>query len=237
MTNTLTYIAIDLETTGLNPKLNKIIEIGAIKIINGKEAGEFQTFVNPYQQLPEEITKLTGITDEDLENAPGIETVIREFLEFAGDLPLVGHQVIFDYSFLKKAAVNQRLSFEREGIDTLKLARKFMPAEEKKNLRAACEYFGIVPIESHRALADAKAANQLLLELEKHYGTENPRAFLPEKLNYKVKKEQPASKRQKEHLQDLLKYHRISLTVQIDHLSKNEISRITDKIIGQYGRI
>ena len=167
----------------------------------------------------------------------GLRKCFPFFLNFAGELPLLGHRIIFDYSFLKRAAVNQGESFSRAGIDTLTLARLFMPAEERKNLKAACGWFGIDQRETHRAMADAVAAHQLYQAMKKRYGKERPDAFSEKNLIYKVKKEQPASKRQKEHLQDLIKYHKIGLTVQIDHLTRNEISRITDKIIAQYGRI
>ena len=134
-----------------------------------------------------------------LTDAPGISRVIGKCLELCGDLPLLGHKILVDYSFLKKAAVNEGMEFEKQGIDTLKLCRKFMPAVEKKNLSSACAYY--------------------------------------KPLIYKIKREQPATKRQKEVLRELLKYHKISVTVQIDHLSRNEISRLTDKIILQYGRM
>lgn len=231
------YIAVDLETTGLDPKQDKIIEIGAMKVIEGKVTESYETFVNPYRKLGPQVGMLTGITDRQLEASRGIGEVISGFLDFAGDFPILGHHVIFDYSFLKRAAINDGYEFERQGIDTLKLARRFMPPEEKKNLAAACGYYGIVQTLSHRAFADAKAAHELYQELAARYGKESPEAFDSQALIYKVKKEQPASKRQKEHLQDLLKYHKIVLSVQTEHLSRNEISRITDKIIAQYGRI
>lgn len=231
------YIAVDLETTGLNPKVDKIIEIGAVRVIDGNITARYETFVNPYRKLEERVIALTGIRDDQIESAPGINTVIGEFLEFSKDLPILGHHVIFDFSFLKRAAVNEGKEFERQGIDTLKLARRFMPPEEKKNLKAACEYFGIRQEKNHRALWDSIAAHNLYQEIKKQYGSLKPDAFCLEALIYKVKREQPASKRQKEHLQDLLKYHKIVLSVQTDHLSRNEISRITDKIIAQYGRI
>lgn len=231
------YVAVDLETTGLNPKQDKIIEIGAVRVLDG-EIEETRTYmVDPRRELEERITGLTGIKDQDLAGAPGIETVIGPVLEFCSDLPLLGHQIIFDYSFLKRAAVNQGMSFEKDGIDTLKLCRRFMPEEEKKNLSLACRYFGIVHGREHRAFEDALAAHLLYQELKSRFGELEPEAFSVKTLIYKVKKEQLASKRQKEHLRDLIKYHKISLTVQIDYLTRNEISRITDKIISQYGRI
>jgi len=154
-----------------------------------------------------------------------------------GELPLLGHHVIFDFSFLKRAAVNRKYTFEHAGLDTLKICRHFMPEEEKKNLAAACRYFSVDPGESHRALSDALAAHHLYQELKNRYFLEVPEVFAPQPLIYKVKREQSASKKQKEVLRELLKYHRINLSAQIDSLSKNEISRLTDQIIAQHGRM
>lgn len=231
------YVAVDLETTGLDPKRDKIIEIGAVRVTEDTPGATFESFVNPYRSLEEHIISLTGIRDGQLKTAEGIETVISRFLDFAGDLPILGHHIIFDYSFLKRAAVNKGFGFERQGVDTLKLARKFIPEDRSKKLLDSCLYFGIEMKQSHRALSDAFAAHELYQSMKFKYGQMEPEAFCSTRLIYKVKKEQPASKRQKEHLQDLLKYHKITLSAQLDHLSRNEISRITDKIIAQYGRI
>lgn len=231
------YIALDLETTGLNPKQDKIIEIGAVRVEAGQETGRFHTMLDPHRELETRITELTGITGDMLENAPDLVDILPGFLDFCGELPLLGHRIIFDYSFLKRAAVNQGLTFEKNGIDTLTMCRRFMPAEESKRLGAACAFYGLTQESAHRALGDALDAHRLYQKLvEKHAG-QVPEAFAAEPLIYKVKREQPASKKQKEDLRYLLKYHKIDLPVQIDYLSRNEISRITDKIISKYGRI
>lgn len=231
------YVAVDTETTGLNPRWDKIIEVAMLKVEHGEVTDTFQTLINPRRKLEERIVELTGITDDMLSDKPDMKDVIADVVDFCGGLPLLGHHVIFDYSFLKRAAVNFNLEFERRGIDTLQLCRKFMPAEEKKNLQTACEYFGVERRQAHRALGDAMDAHELYRKLEMLFCESNPEAFVDKPLIYKIKREFPASKKQKEHLRDLLKYHRIDLTVQIDYLSRNEISRITDKIISQYGRL
>ena len=231
------YIAIDLETTGLNPKTERIIEIGAARVEDGTVVQTYSTFVNPERELDARIRELTGICDDDLKDAPVLDTVLPELLEFCGELPLLGHHVIFDFSFLKRAAVNRKYTFEHAGLDTLKICRHFMPEEEKKNLAAACRYFSVDPGESHRALSDALAAHHLYQELKNRYFLEVPEVFAPQPLIYKVKREQSASKKQKEVLRELLKYQRINLSAQIDSLSKNEISRLTDQIIAQHGRM
>ena len=112
------YVAVDLETTGLDPKRDRIIEIGAVRVENGRETAQFHTMINPHRELAERITELTGISGDMVEDAPDIGDILSQFLDFCGKLPLLGHHVIFDYSFLKRAAVNLGMEFEREGIDT-----------------------------------------------------------------------------------------------------------------------
>lgn len=237
ISKTNSYAALDLETTGLDPKRDKIIEIGALRVEDGIVTDEFSTFINPRRELDPYIVELTGITGEMLEEAPGIETVIGRITEFCGELPLLGHHIIFDYSFLKRAAVNHGIAFEQQGIDTLLICRRFMPQEEKKNLAAAARYFGIGEQTSHRALADARTAHLLYQAMRQRHFEGNREAFLGKPLIYKVKKEQPATKRQKEVLRDLIKYHKIGVSVQTDYLTRNEASRLTDQILFQYGRI
>ena len=129
-----TYVSIDLETTGLNPKRDRIIEIGAIRVEQGQIAEEFSTFVDPGRKLEERITELTGIRDEDLADAPQLDEVFPQLLEFMGELPLLGHRILFDYSFLKKAAVDRKITFERSAVDTLQVARKYLPELPHRNL-------------------------------------------------------------------------------------------------------
>ena len=234
---TESYVAVDLETTGIGARHEKILEIAMVKVIDGAEAETLQTLVNPHREIPEQIVELTGIRDDMVKDAPSIEEVIEKALEFCEGYPLLGHQLIFDYGFLKQAAVNKKLPFERDGIDTLKLCRLFMPPEEKKNLTAACAYFGIRQDTAHRALSDAVSCGRLYEELKRRFGPGHEDQFLEKPLIYKAKKERTATKRQKEHLQDLLKYHRINVTVQVEHMSGNEISRMIDRIIFTYGRI
>ena len=145
--------------------------------------------------------------------------------------------MIFDYSFLKRAAVNAGFPFERTGIDTLGLCRRFMPEEEKKNLSAACAWYQVPEETAHRALSDARMAHFLYQKIRALNISGHEETFLPKPLIYKVKREQPASKKQKEGLRELAKYHRINLSVDIEYLTRSEASRMTDKIIFQYGRM
>ena len=133
------YVSVDVETTGLAPKQDKIIEIGAVRVRNGQIVGSFTSFVNPGRILPAHITELTGILQEQVDEAETMESVLPAFLEFAGDLPLVGHRILFDYGFLKRAAVNMRLDFERSGVDTLKLSRQLLAELPSSRLSALCD--------------------------------------------------------------------------------------------------
>lgn len=229
------YISIDLETTGLNPKHDKIIEIGAIKVIDGKQVASFSTFVNPGRRLEERIMALTGIVQEQVDEAPAIEQILPKLMIFLEDLPLLGHRILFDYSFLKKAAVNQKLSFEKLGIDTLRIARVFLPQLEHRTLEYLCKYYEI-PHTAHRAIGDAQATSRLYEILTEQYYEQDSRCFAAQPLNYSVKRETPATKPQKERLQRLIEQYNLIVDYDIEKLTRSEASRYTDRILAIYGR-
>ena len=237
-----TYVSIDLETTGLNPKRDRIIEIGAIRVEQGEITGEFSTFVNPGRRLEERITELTGIREEDLADAPELDVVFPVLLEFMGELPLLGHRILFDYSFLKKAAVDRKLKFERSAVDTLQIARKYLPELSHRNLEYLCRYYEI-PHHAHRALEDAKATDQLFRKLAELFYCEETigqaaknTLFEPQPLHFQVKRDTPATKPQKERLYRLAEQHKITLEVDVEKLTRSEASRLADKILAKYGR-
>ena len=153
--------------------------------------------------------------------------MLDDFLGFAGELPLLGHRILFDYSFLKRAAVNAGKTFERSGVDTLKLSRQYLAELPSRRLSELCAYFNI-PIEAHRALEDARAAHFLYQELCARFY--EGKSFSPIPLLYKVKKEGPASPRQKERLRRLLEERGIVPDYDVELLTKNEASRLTDKL-------
>lgn len=229
------YVSIDLETTGLNPKTDKITEIGAVRVIDGERRETFAALVNPGRKLEPRIVELTGLTDEELAGAPYIEEILSDALDFIGDLPLLGHSVLFDFSFLKKAAVNSRLVFEKQGVDTLKIARKYLADLEHRSLDYLCGHYQI-PHRAHRALADAEATILLYERLTEQFYSEEDGLFQPQALNFKVKRDTPATKAQKERLYRLTEQHKITLDLDIEKLTKSEASRCIDKILAQYGR-
>lgn len=231
-----TYVAIDLETTGTNPAEDRIIEVGAAKVECGRVVSTFSTFVNPQISISPRITSLTGITDEDVAGAPVIADIIADMIAYTKDVPILGHNVIFDYSFIKKAAANSKLEYAKEGIDTLKIARRILPDVPHKNLPALCEHFKIDPGKSHRALDDAISASKLYYAL---YAVNSEDAMFNKAmvLNYSVKKDSPITPAQKKYLTALAQYHNVAVTVPIDSMTKSQASRMIDGIIGQYGRI
>lgn len=229
------YVVVDIETTGLSPVKDKIIEIGAIKVRNGKCVDVFSELVYPEIPLTQQITDLTHITDDMLRGKDCIRNVIHRFVEFAEEDPLIGHNIIFDYSFLKTAATKEKLSFERLGIDTLQIARSLHPTLESRRLNDLCEYYGIVNKQHHRAYDDAKATFELFIKLSNEV-LATPELLRPKPLYYKPKKVEAATQKQKNYLLDLLKYHKIELRQSMETLTKSEASRWIDRIIFQYGR-
>lgn len=232
-----TYVAVDLETTGLNPRQDAILEIGAVKIIDGKPAGEFSTFVNCGRPVPPFITELTGI-DSDMA-AGGLETeeALGIFIDFCGDCDILGHNILFDFSFLKRNAVNHGIAFDKNGIDTLKIAKKFLTNLPSRRLESLCSHYGILQEKKHRAYEDAHAASCLYQKLADDFEELCPQEFEAKPLIYRVKREGPITRLQKVYLIDLAKYHRIDLEMDVDTLTKNEASRMIDRIIAGYGRI
>ncbi len=229
------YVCIDLETTGLNPKTDKIIEIGAVKVVDGRVMDTFSTYVNPGRKLEERIVELTGITQEQVDKAPEITQVMPGLVEFLENLPLLGHRVLFDYSFLKKAAVNQKFTFEKQGIDTLRIARCFLPELERRSLEYLCRHYEI-PHHAHRALADAEATVALYQKLVEEFYEKDSKPFELTTLNYSVKKETPITKPQKERLYRLIAQHNLTVDYDVEKLTRSEASRYTDKIYEKYGR-
>ena len=132
------YVSLDLETTGLEPKRDRIIEIGAAKIRDGQVQETYSLLVDPRVKIPERITDLTGISDQMVEGQPFVEEAVTGLLEFCEELPLLGHNLMFDYSFVKHSAVNMGLPFEKQGMDTLKIARVLPPGSgEQKSTESA----------------------------------------------------------------------------------------------------
>jgi ATP-dependent DNA helicase DinG len=155
-------VAIDIETTGLNPEQDAITEIGAVRFNGHRVENEWTTLVNPRKPIPGAITALTGITNDMVKNAPLLRDVLDEFAAFVGDSPVLGQSVGFDLSFLRKG----RVLLDNEVIDTYELAAVLMPTATRYNLGALGDQLGILRTgHSHRALDDARVTMSVFLEL------------------------------------------------------------------------
>ena len=164
------YVIFDFETTGLNPYGgDRIIEISAVRVINHEVADEYSTLVNPEMPISPEATMVNGITDDMVENAPGMKEALSGFVDFIGDDILVGHNIkSFDMNFLKTECMRQFKGKvpTNDYVDTLLLARRCMPELAHKNLTVLAEHFGLSSEGAHRALADC-LMNQKVYELLK----------------------------------------------------------------------
>lgn len=159
-----TFVVFDIETTGFSSVKDKIIEIGAVKVENGKIVSRYSTFVNPEVPIPFEITKLTSITDAMVIDAPKIETVLPEFMEYVGDAVLVAHNAGFDVGFIEENC--RRLGMERKltSVDTVALARVLLPTLSRYKLNIVAKTLGISLENHHRAVDDAGATAEIFVK-------------------------------------------------------------------------
>ena len=167
------FCVVDLETTGGSSEYNSITEIGAVKYRAGEEVGRFTTLVNPGCAIPPFIVLLTGITDTMVTNAPAIEGVLDDLLEFIGDAVLVAHNARFDIGFINAALVNDgREKLANRVLDTVGLARRLVGGEvENCKLSTLAASLGFAHQPSHRAINDVTIENgcpQIISGLHKH---------------------------------------------------------------------
>lgn len=231
------YVALDIETTGLRPEQDEIIEIGAVRYREGVPVETYSSLIKPNSMVSSRITEITGITNEMVKNERPCEVVLPEFLAFVGEEDIIGHNVRFDYSFLKAHAYKQKKGFDNKAIDTLYLAKKLHTDLESRALGAMCSHYGIINEHAHRAYDDAKACAELYEKMYNQFGETYTELFQAKTIIYKVKKEESITSRQKFYLNDLVKYHKINLEMPVDSLTKSDASRLIDKIILNYGRI
>ncbi|MHB8172290.1 MAG: PolC-type DNA polymerase III [Thermincolia bacterium] len=160
------YIVFDIETTGFSPSANEIIEIGAVKVVDGIITQRFSSFIKPDNPIPYEITQLTGINHNMVSDAPPIVEVLPRFMEFVGNGVLVAHNALFDTGFLR-VKLNRHLgrSLANPILDTLGLARALLPKLKNHKLKTLTEEFDVKLENHHRAVDDADATTQIFLKL------------------------------------------------------------------------
>lgn len=158
------FVVFDIETTGFSPVNNKIIEIGAVKIQQGEITDRFSVFVNPGVPIPFEIEKLTSINDSMVMDAPPIEVILPQFLDFCQDAVLVAHNANFDMSFIMENAKRQGLSRKFTFVDTLGIARVLLTHQAKHTLDAVAKTLSISLENHHRAVDDAECTAHIFLK-------------------------------------------------------------------------
>lgn len=187
-----TFVVFDIETTGLSKETESITEIGAVKVVGGKIIDRFSTFVNPERPIPAEITKLTGITNEMVADAPVITEILPKFLEFCQDAVLVAHNANFDTGFIRLNAERKcGIEVKNTVLDTLELSRALLPELKKHKLDIICEQLGVSLEGHHRAVNDAEATAEVFLKfidmlVEKEiYKVDDINVFSSQTVNYK----------------------------------------------------
>jgi ATP-dependent DNA helicase DinG len=154
-------VSLDIETTGLDPQKDAILEIGARRFDGNRVEDELSTLINPGRHIPEFISGLTGISDEMVRQAPPIRDVLEELASFIGDSPILGHNIQFDLSFFKK----YKLFELNEHIDTYELASVLLPSASRYNLGSLVQQLGVPLPATHRALDDARATHAVFQRL------------------------------------------------------------------------
>ncbi len=162
------YIIFDFETTGLSPENDRIIEIGALKIIDNKIVDSFNELIDPKRPIPMYISSKINITNEMVFGKRKIEEVLPEFLKFIENLPLIAHNAKFDMGFLLNNLERIGLNCDNPAIDTLYLSRKYLNLE-KNNLQYITNHFGIKHDDAHRAFADVLALFEVYKIIKAYY--------------------------------------------------------------------
>lgn len=231
------YVAFDLETTGLSEEDDEIIEVGAVKIRNHKIVGKYNQIINPHRLLPYQIIELTGIEQELVDRGREKEEVLREFYDFCDGYPLLGHNVMFDYRFMKTGMNQFGIPFEKDGADTYQIAKMLLKNKVKsKSLGSLCEYYHYVNQAAHRAYHDALATVVIYEKMQMQFPDEI-RVFEPKPLQFRPKKQSLATEKQKRYLNHLLKYHKIEVNIAFETLTKSDASKYIDQIILKHGRM
>ena len=161
-----TFVVFDIETTGLSQSYDTFIEIGAHKVYKGGIIDQFETFINPLRHIPEKITELTSITDDDVKDAPTIEEALAKFLEFSKGAILVAHNAKFDVGMTYMEAKKHNIPIEEfPVIDTLNLFRALSPDEKKFDLKNLCKYYKVKQEHHHRASDDTRVTALCFLSM------------------------------------------------------------------------
>ncbi len=179
------FCVIDTETTGLSARSNYIIEIGMVRVSKLKIVETYHSLINPGKAIPYFITNMTGISDDDVYNAPFFEDIADEILEFIGEKVLTAHNLSFDKSFLKYEFIRAERNFSaNQELCTVKLARKLYPYLRSRSLSSVCAYLKLKNYGTHRALSDAEVTAKALLKMIKEAKDKNSVQTLDELISF-----------------------------------------------------
>ncbi len=179
------FCIVDVETTGLSPRVNGVIEIGLVKVSNLKIVDRFHSLVNPGKDIPYFITQLTGITNDDVFDAPFFEDIADEVAEFISGNILTAHNFTFDNSFLKKEFHYCGKEYiNSPNLCTLKLSRRLYPMLKSKSLGAVCNHLKLKNAGEHRALGDAEVTAKLLIKLINELKSKHNISVVEELINF-----------------------------------------------------
>lgn len=159
------YTVVDIETTGLSKCYHQITEIAAMRLRNGKVIDSFESLINPGVRIPSFITRLTGISDSMVQDAPRVERVLPHFLDFLGKDVFVAHNATFDYGFLEHNTRRCGGRLENAHLCTRKLAHRLFPELERKRLLDLCAHLNVSNTQAHRAAGDALATAQVFSKM------------------------------------------------------------------------
>jgi len=183
--NTASYCFIDVETTGLSPVENSVIEIGAVKVAGLRVGAKYSTFVNPGRDVPYFITQLTGITNSDVADAPFFDEIADNLKNFVGDTIIGGHNFSFDNSFLKKEYNYCGVDyFENPQVCTLRISRRLYPQLKSKSLGNVAHHLNLKNSHAHRALDDALVTARIFIKMVKELQETQGINTVSELLNY-----------------------------------------------------
>ncbi|MBN1650602.1 MAG: GIY-YIG nuclease family protein [Bacteroidales bacterium] len=163
------YAIIDVETTGVNAKSDRLTEIAIIIFDGEKIINEFSSLINPERKIPYRITQLTGINNKMVENAPKFYELAKEIVEITADCTFVAHNAAFDYRFIRAEFESLGYNYERKTLDTIKLARKYIPGLRSYSLGNLCDEIGISVNNRHRAMGDAQATAELFKRIYQYH--------------------------------------------------------------------
>lgn len=166
------FVAVDVETTGLSPVANELIEVSAIKYKGVEKIDTFSTLIRPKTNIPYRITQITGITNQMVRKSPVVEEIMPQLIEFIADYPIVAHNANFDYQFLQSHS-NHSFSKNRV-IDTVQIGRKLYPNLPNHKLGTIAKQIGITEDGFHRAEFDCECCAQIYIQSlygeEKNHG-------------------------------------------------------------------